>query len=144
MGDTAWRRRCALSPENREKLRNQSEITTEPPPPQPYLLSFEKDHSLHFGINILTQLLFKFLPSITNVWHFNWAPQDHGHKTLHKKGDTMKVSNTNIIDKHLSSCFWNNYGNILPESRVLSLPPYPLPFNYRSNWGTLNKTSGLC
>ena len=43
-------------------------------------LSFEKDHSLHFGINILTQLLFRFFPSITNVWHFSWAPQDHGHK----------------------------------------------------------------
>ena len=44
------------------------------------LLSFEKDHSLHFGINTLTQLLFKFFPSITNVWHFHWALQDHGHK----------------------------------------------------------------
>ena len=44
------------------------------------LLSFEKDHPLHFGISILTQLLFKFFPSITNAWHFSWAPQDHGHK----------------------------------------------------------------
>ena len=44
------------------------------------LLSFEKDLSLHFRINIFTQLLFKFFPSITNVWHFRWAPQDHGHK----------------------------------------------------------------
>ena len=48
--------------------------------PQPYLLSFEKDHSLHFGINILTQLPFKFFPSIANVWHFSWAPQGHGHR----------------------------------------------------------------
>lgn len=55
-------------------------------PSLPYLLPFEKDHSLHFGINILSQLLFKFLPSITNVMHFNWAPQDHGHKALAKKG----------------------------------------------------------
>ena len=39
------------------------------------LFSFENDHSLHFGINILTQKLFKFFPSRTNVWHFNRALQ---------------------------------------------------------------------
>ena len=44
------------------------------------LLSFEKDHSLHFEINILTQLLFKFFLSIINVWHFHWALQDRSHK----------------------------------------------------------------
>ena len=80
--------------------------------PQPYLLSFEKDHSLHFGINILTQLLFKFFPSITNVWHFNWAPQDHGHKALWKR-NKVKVSKTNIRDMntcpHVSKIFMRKF-----------------------------------
>ena len=80
--------------------------------PQPYLLSFEKDHSLHFGINILTQLLFKFFPSITYVWHFNWAPQDHGHKALWK-GNKVKVSKTNVHDinthPHVSKIFMRKF-----------------------------------
>lgn len=93
---------CSL-PKNREKPPHRallSHTATEPKqghnraPSRPYLLSLEKDHSLHFGVNILTQLLFKFFPSITNVWHFNWALQDHGHKALWKKGEQSQSLKT--------------------------------------------------
>ena len=77
------------------------------------LLSFEKDCSLYFGINILTQLLFKFFASITNVWHFSWAPQDHGHKACSWADEGALV-------------YWHETRNVGQGSARASMSPFSL------------------